>query len=379
MKKIISAAIVVIMAAALAVSAQAAAVANHLFDKQGGIDAGGKTWSVYGWIVTDAEITSVGYILDDGDISSYKAVVTGIEKDTRQRDDTKKGVSDAYRDLALEDAVKGGGMSGGVSWDVLRAYRIQIIIDISGLAEGEHTILLCAEFLEGGMAEVFRDHSEFKFKKGGAAGGTGSSTLYMIDSDDSDDARIKATGWAGCTVKTEKLGYKIDNGETVYNDKYVKLIPLDEMDTDDAAVIDLAGQFAFRFKVDFPINELPAGFHHIKLVMQEANGGETVVGSGGGNEELIFSYESDEEAVTDVKTEPATAAATEPDTKADTSPATSAVTGNQTEPAGTEAPSTGDLPENETKGLPSGAIIAVIAAAVVAAGTVAVIVLKRRK
>ena len=66
MKKILAVTIIIVMTAILALSANAAAVANHLFDKQGGIDTGGKTWSVYGWIVTDAEITSVGYIADDG-------------------------------------------------------------------------------------------------------------------------------------------------------------------------------------------------------------------------------------------------------------------------------------------------------------------------
>ena len=375
MKKILSAAIVIIMAAALAVSAQAAAVANHLFDKQGGIDAGGETWSVYGWIVTDTEITSVGYIADDGDISSYKPVVTGIENDTRQRDDTKKGVSDAYRDLALEDAVKGGGMSAGVGWDVLRAYRIQIVLDLNEFSAGDHTIVLCLEFKDGGIAEAFREQSEFSFTKGGAIGGTGSSTVFLIDSDDSDDTRIKATGWAGCTVKTEKLGYKIDDGETVYNDDYVKMIPLDEMDTDDAAVIDLAGQYAFRFRVNFPINELPAGFHHIKLVMQEANGGETIVGTGGGKEELLFSYESDEEEITDAATEEATEAKTEAAASAETKAETAAAT----EAPATEAPSTDKAPEEQGKGLPTGALIVIIAAVVIAIGTVVVIVLKRKK
>ena len=65
MKKTIALLTVIVMAAALASSAFSASVANHLFDKQGGIDKGGQTWSVCGWIVTDAEITSVGYILDN--------------------------------------------------------------------------------------------------------------------------------------------------------------------------------------------------------------------------------------------------------------------------------------------------------------------------
>ena len=165
MKKTVLIAISVILIAAFALTADAASIANHYFDKQGGVDAGGGTWSVYGWIITDEEITSVGYILDDGDISSYKAVVTGIENDTRDSAETKKGVSDAYRDLALEDAVKSGGMSNGVGWDVLRAYRVQLVIDISALEAGRHTILVCAQFVSGGIAEAFRDQSDFTFTK----------------------------------------------------------------------------------------------------------------------------------------------------------------------------------------------------------------------
>ncbi len=376
MKKIIALFTVIVMAATLASSAFSASVANHLFDKQGGIDAGGQTWSVYGWIVTDAEITSVGYILDNGDISSYKAVVTGIENDTRDTDSTKPGESDAYRDLALEEAVKKGGMSGGVSWDILRAYRIQIVVDIMELEIGEHSVLVCLEFKDGGIAEAFRDNSEFTFKKAAPgeqiADGKGASTKHLVDFDNSDDTKVEATGWAGSTVKTVKLGYRIDDGETQFNDKYVKLIRLDENDPSDIAVIDLAGQYAFRFSVNIPINELPAGDHRIKLVMVDEDGSETVVGTGGGSEELLFYYESEEEATT-TDTEPATD--TETETDADTGTGStdqSAVV--TTEPAATE-----ETAKTETKGMPKGAVIAIIVAAVAVIGVSAFLLIKKKK
>lgn len=386
MKKIISVAIVTVMIAAFALTAHAASIANHLFDKQGGIDAGGKTWSVYGWIVTDAEITSVGYILDDGDISSYTEVVTGIENDTRNFDDTKPGQSDAYRDLALEDAVKNGGMSGGVGWDVLRAYRIQVVLDITKLEAGKHTVVICLKFKDGGIAEAFRDSSEFKFTISGSGeqtiDGKGASTRFLLDSDNSDETKIEATGWAGSTVKTVKLGYKIDNEKTVFNEKYVKMIPLDELDSDDMAVMDLAGQYAFRFRVNFPVNELPSGYHHIKLIMVDEDGGETAVGSGGGSEELLFDYETEEEVMTDA---PETAAHTEgeataaaPETAAETAAATEAGAEDQNKPAQTEAPSTEKSAEGEGKGLPTGAIIAIIAAAVIVIGAVIFIIKKKK-
>ncbi|MBO4422864.1 MAG: hypothetical protein J5879_05460 [Clostridia bacterium] len=378
MKKIISVAIIVILTAALALSADAASIANHLFDKQGGVDAGGKTWSVYGWIVTDADITSVGYILDEGDINSYKAVVTGIENDTRDSAQTKKGVSDAYRDLELEEAVKGGGMSAGVSWDIMRAYRIQIVIDMTELEEGQHIVLICVEFLGGGIAEAFRSQSEFSFTKSGSGNqtidGKGASTVFLIDSDESDETKIEETGWAGSTVKTVKLGYKIDKGETVFNDDYVKLIELDETDPGDIAVMNTAGQYAFRFRVNFPLNEMPAGEHYIKLIMIDEDGGETVVGSAGGKEELMFYYEREEEETS--------GAATEPETTVETGTVTESQAVSDTEeqsaPATTDAPGTEETTENKDNGFPWAALIP-IAAAVIAAIVAVVIVLSKKK
>ena len=385
MKKLTAVLIVIVMAAALALSSFAVpSVANHLFDKQGGVDNGGKTWSVYGWIVTDAEITSVGYILDNGDISSYKEVVEGIENDTRDSDDTKKFQSDAYRDLALEDAVKNGGMSGGVGWDVLRAYRIQIVIDITGLAEGEHSVLLCAKFTDGTIAEAFRNQSEFTFKKTAAgeqtSDGKGASTMYLVDFDSSDETKIEATGWAGSTVKTVKLGYKIDNGETKFDKKYVKLIELDENDPGDVAVINHAGQYAFRFSVNFPLNELPGGDHYIKLIMVDEDGGETTVGSGGGREILLFNYETEEEETTaDTETETETETEKDTETDAGTAPDTAEQSTTVTTEVTTEAATTGESAKNETKGLPVGAIIGIIAAAVIVIGVVVFVIVKKKK
>ncbi|MBQ7700589.1 MAG: hypothetical protein IJT49_09650 [Clostridia bacterium] len=409
MKKLISIAIVTVITVALALSANAATVANHLFDKQGGIDAGGQTWSVYGWIVTDTDITSVGYILDGGDVNSYKAVVTGIENDTRETADTKSGVSDAFRDLALEEAVKNGGMSAGVGWDVLRAYRIQIVLDISELEVGQHSILLCAEFLGGGFTEAFRNQSEFTFTKAESGkeviGGKGASTQFLIDSDTSDETKIAATGWAGSTVETVKLGYRIDDGETVFNESHVKLVPLDVAEPGDAAVMDAAGIYAFRFKVNFPLNELPEGDHYIKLVMVDEAGGETVVGSSGGSEELIFRYEAEEvTAATETETETETEAVTETETEAVTETETEeavkteaetvteteaeAVTDTETE-AATEAGTEAQTEEAKTepdeaekdgkKGLPTGAIIAIIAAAVAVVCVIVVVIVKKKK
>ena len=384
MKKVLSVITVIVLTAVLALSADAASVANHLFDKQGNVDKGGKTWSVYGWIVTDAEITSTGYILDNGDINSYKAVVTGIENDTRETASTKKGESDAYRDLELENAVKNGGMSAGVSWDILRAYRIQIVIDISGLAEGEHTVLLCVQFKDGGIAEAFRSNSEFTFKKAASGeevtGGKGASTVFLVDTDTTDETVIKAAGWAGCTVETVKLGYKIDNGKTQFNDKYVQLVPIDESETE---IIKLAGKYAFRFNVNFPINELPAGDHRIKIVMIDDEGGETIVGSGGGNDELMFYYETDEDEDTEgEQTQAETETETETETAKETEEQTEAQTEQQTEPqtaAATEPETTKETKSNEGKGLPVGAIIAIIAAAVIAVGVVVFVIAKKKK
>ncbi len=419
MKKVLLTVTVIILAAVFALSANAASIANHLFDKQGGIDAGGQTWSVYGWIVTDAEITSVGYILDNGDINSYKAVVTGVENDTRESAQTKSGVSDAYRDLALEDAVKNGGMSAGVSWDILRAYRIQIVIDLSGLEEGKHTVLLCAKFTDGTFSDAFRTQSEFKFTKAASGeeviGGKGASTQFLIDSDTSSDSKIEMTGWAGSTVETSKLGYRIDDGETLFNDNYVKLIPLDILEPGDAAVMDAAGVYAFRFKVSFPLSEMPEGDHYIKLVMIDEDGGETIVGSGGGNEELMFYYDTDDiettavttEAVTETESVTETETATETEAKTETEPAaetgTEAVTeteevteetaeGTETKESSeteaetaeqggdttAEAVTTGEQSGNG-KGLPAGAIIAIIAAAAVVIAVIAVILVKKKK
>ena len=400
MKKIISIAVVIVLTVAFALSADAASIANHLFDKQGGIDAGGKTWSVYGWIVTDAEITSVGYILDNGDISSYKPVVTGIEKDTRESDSTKSGVSDAYRDLALEEAVKNGGMGAGVSWDILRGYRIQIVLDLTELEQGQHTVLLCVEFLEGGICEAFRNQSEYTFTVTEAGkeviGGKGASTQFLIDSDTSDETKKELTGWAGATVETVKLGYRIDNGETIYNENHVKLIPLDVIEPGDAAVMDAAGAFAFRFKVSIPISELPEGDHYIKLVMQDEDGGETVVGSSGGSEELVIWIEPDEdvtdaetEAATESETEAATEAATEAEAEVSTEEITDAETSETAEvtAAETEAETAAETTEAATeeitsggnKSLPAGAIIAIIAAAAVVIGVVVFILIKKKK
>ncbi len=407
MRKIISFAIVTVMIAALALSANASSIANHLFDKQGGIDIGGQTWSVYGWIVTDAEITSVGYILDNGDVNSYKAVVTGIENDTRENANTKSGVSDAYRDLALEDAVKNGGMNGGVGWDVLRAYRIQIVLDLADLSEGQHTVLLCAKFKDGTFCEAFRHQSEFTFTKAASGeeviGGKGASTQFLIDSDTSDETKIEAAGWAGCTVETFKLGYRIDDGETLFNDNYIKLIPLDVLNPGDEGVLNAAGTYAFRFKVNFPLNEMPEGDHYIKLVMIDEDGGETLVGSGGGNEDLIFFYEAEEEVTTapetETETETATETATETEEEAATETETEAVTETeaeaseseteaateagtqaQTEEAKTEAePEPDEAEKDGKKGLPTGAIRAIIAAAAVVIGVVIALIVKKKK
>ncbi len=380
MKKFICVFVVVIMAATLAFSADAASIANHLFDKQGGIDKGGKTWSVYGWIVTDAEITSVGYILDNGDLSSYKAVVTGIENDTRDADDTKKGESDAYRDLTLEDAVKNGGMSGGVGWDVLRAYRIQVVIDISGLAAGKHNVLVCIEFKDGGISEAFRDQSEFSFTKSGdgeqAIDGKGASTKYLVGTDNSDDTKIDVAGWAGSTVKTVKLGYKIDNEKTVYDEKYVKLIEIDESEK---GIIDLAGKYAFRFRATFPLDEMPAGDHHIKLIMQDEDGGETAVGSAGGTDVLLLYYETEEEETTKAETEPETETETEAETNAETETEAAEQNNAKTAEAATEAITTETKNENNGGGLPVGAIIAIIAAAVIVVGVVVFVIVKKKK
>ena len=412
MKKLISVALVVFMTVALAFSVNAASIANHLFDKQGGIDAGGQTWSVYGWIVTDADITSVGYILDNGDINSYKAVVTGIENDTRETADTKTGASDAYRDLALEEAVKNGGMGGGVGWDVLRAYRIQIVIDLSELAEGRHSVLLCAKFTDGTISEAFRNQSEFSFSKAASGeeviGGKGASTKFLIDSDKSDETKIEVTGWAGSTVETVKLGYRIDDGETVYNDKHVQLIALDMINEGDEAVMEAAGVNAFRFKVNIPLSELPEGDHYIKLVMQDESGGETVVGTSGGSEELLLYYEAEEavttaetetetetEAITETGTEDLpetetvaettaetadeTEEATESVSEADTEALTEEDTAAQSGEASTEAETKEETSENNGKGLPTGAIIAIIAAAVIVIGVIIVVIVKRKK
>lgn len=401
MKKIIAVIIVIMITAALALSSGASNIANHLFDKQGGIDAGGKTWSVYGWIVTDADITSVGYILDNGDVNSYKAVVTDIENDTRESDSTKSGESDAYRDLALEEAVKNGGMGGGVGWDVLRAYRIQIVLDLSELEAGEHSILLCAKFTDGTFSEAFRTQSEFRFTKAASGeeviGGKGASTQFLIDSDESDETKIKATGWAGSTVETVKLGYRIDDGETLFNDEYVKLVPLDVIEAGDAAVMDAAGVNAFRFKVNFPLNEMPLGDHHIKLVMIDEDGGETVVGSGGGKEELLFYYEAEEEittvteteteaeTVTETDNETAEEANTETEAATDTEAAvtTEAITDTDTaEQSGTVttgAPETEKTADNTGKGLPAAAIVAIVVGALAVIGVVVFIIIKKKK
>ena len=405
MKKLICVTVAVVFAVAFALSANAASVANHLFDKQGGIDAGGQTWSVYGWIVTDAEITTVGYILDNGDVSSYKAVVTGLENDTRENADTKSGVSDAYRDLALEDAVKNGGMGGGVSWDILRAYRIQVVIDLSELAEGQHSALICAEFVGGGLTEAFRTQSEFSFTKAASGeeviGGKGASTKFLVDSDTSDETKIAATGWAGSTVETVKLGYKIDGGETVYNENHVQLIPLDMINEGDAAVMDAAGVYAFRFKVNIPMSELPEGDHYIKLVMQDESGGETIVGSSGGSEELMFYYEADEEVTTAEATQTETDAETETETDAETETEavtetgteavtdaatdaatdaeTAADTAAQTDAAATEAETANGSGTQTGKGLPAGAIIGIAAAAVVVIAVIIFVIVKKKK
>ena len=237
--------------------------------------------------------------------------------------------------------------------------------------------VLCEKAVkDGGIAEAFREKSEFTFKKAApgeqTADGKGASTKHMVDFDNSDDTKVEATGWAGSTVKTVKLGYRIDDGETQFNDKYVKLIRLDENDPGDVAVINLAGQYAFRFSVNFPINELPAGDHRIKLVMVDEDGSETVVGTGGGSEELLFYYESEEEATT-TDTEPATD--TETETDADTGTGStdqSAVV--TTEPAATE-----ETAKTETKGMPKGAVIAIIVAAVAVIGVSAFLLIKKKK
>ena len=406
MKKALSLSLVVILAAVLMISANAAGIANHLFDKQGGIDAGGQTWSVYGWIVTDAEITSAGYILDNGDISTYKEVVTGIENDTRENASTKSGVSDAYRDLALEDAVKNGGMGGGVSWDILRAYRIQIVLDLTDLAAGKHTVLLCVKFKDGGISEAFRTQSEFTFTKAGSgeevvSGGKGASTRFLVDSDNSDETKIAATGWAGSTVETVKLGYRIDDKDTIYNENHVQLIPLNMINEGDEAVMDAAGAYAFRFKVNIPISELPEGDHHIKLVMQDEDGGETVVGSSGGSEELMFYYEADEvittetvtetetetetetdaatEMETDAKTEAKTDAATETEADVTTEAVTEADTAAQSEEATEKGEETTEAVTSDGKGLPTGAVIAIVAAAVIVVGVIVALIVKKKK
>lgn len=367
MKKFLSIALAVVMAAVLTLTASAAFVGNHHFDKTGSVDAGGKTWSVTGWIVTDTDITAIGYVLDGGE---YTEAVTGVENDTRAAYTEQKGVTYTYRDLNLEQVCKDGGMYGGIAWDIMRAYRVQLVIDITGLEAGPHTIQVVAKFVDGTTETAFRDKSDFTFNK--AAEGeeqqssTGTSIIYLFDEYEITDTAILAKGWAGANVKTEKLGYKIDNQPTVYNENYVKLIKLDFTKAEDAAVAEYTGPQGFRFSVSLPLAALPLGQHEIRLIMQDKNGGELSI-SKQGDEEIIIIASGIEGEITEapVSTEAETAA--QETDAVTTSAATEAQTDAETKPA-------------ESKGLSGGAIALIIVCVVaVAAVAVTFIVTKKKK
>ena len=87
-----------------------------------------------------------------------------------------------------------------------------------------------------------------------------------IDSDEYVSKTLTVVGWCGANYEVNRLGYRIDGGETVWD--CVDIIPLDTKKTEDAAVVNLAGANAVRFKAKISDKALETGEHTVMIVAE---------------------------------------------------------------------------------------------------------------
>ncbi len=157
MKKILIITLAVAMSVLMCAAEVSAVSVNYLIDEgYPKLSADESTWEIMCWTVSDNEIVSVGYILDNGDIVwaineiGHVATQNGLQIKP----------NDCFRDDELENAVVTYGMSAGLK--ECFAYRIHLTLDTSRLSKGKHTFEFVAKYGDGKIDNPLTGESGIK-------------------------------------------------------------------------------------------------------------------------------------------------------------------------------------------------------------------------
>ena len=200
-----------------------------------------------GWAQLSTAITGFGYVIDDGEPVVDAAFIVD-------------------RAAELEDAGYPGAQGFGVT------------VPVADLAVGEHSIKIVAIDANDEPVGIIKVKNEVVYPVAitftvseAAVVNPAQLIKATFDLFDLNNGALTVQGWAGANYPANNLGYKIDDGEVIFDGiEFANFNTPAEGET----IKSLAGPDAFRFKTRdgaLPLN-LEAGEHTITIVMRVSDG-----------------------------------------------------------------------------------------------------------
>ena len=204
-----------------------------------------------GWAQLTNPVVGFGYVLDGGEVVTDPSFV---------------------QDRAAELA--------NASFENAQGYTVTV--PVADLAAGEHTIKIVAIDEAGAAVEIIKTKEEVDYPialtftvSEQAVVSPAELIKANLDIFTLSNCNLSVAGWAGANLPANNLGYKVDDGEVVFDGiVFANFNTPAEGDT----IKSLAGENAFRFKTENDIAlDLEPGEHTITLVMRVSDGTENYI------------------------------------------------------------------------------------------------------
>ncbi len=238
--------------------------ADDVSISEGATITAGQSIKLTGWVGYSQPVYRFGYAFDFSDIDDIVWTSTTL--------------------LATEQAVLDAGGSN--------AQRFSITADTSALTADTHTLTFYVQFTEWSVAQIYSTTITTTANQSGSGSSSG-STLQLIGSNhesllvdgnsmDTSSSLIVnygqtvgLVGWVGYNREIWRIGYAYD-----YNgDASTIVFPADAILSPDADVVAAGGQYARRYKIQAPTENLSTGKHVLSFYVQFTDGSFGDVGS----------------------------------------------------------------------------------------------------
>jgi len=156
----------------------------------------------------------------------------------------------------------------GVTADVANGFNINPI-DVSELADGEHTITVVVKASDGTVIDVV----EVPFSIERPVPEEPEIINTYVDEEKVEDDKLSVAGWTGSNYKVLKIGYTVDGGEPIYED----IVITEVAEGDPVLNPENAGENGFRYAANIDFSGLSAGEHEIAIVIMVDDEDNTVL------------------------------------------------------------------------------------------------------